>query len=185
MTHEVWKELAGSRYDQLVASKEIALGLLFDADRNVRIAAINVCDSYWKCSSDIEFVTACRKIAALDNDDSVRAHAIRSLGTALRSSKERLTSGFLANLVTDEDSSDEVRKAAYWALREIQFGLTEEDVVKRSISLMRLAMRSLSTEMTEDDVKAVMLCNGRFPETTWGSADQIDWDFVKEHASEK
>lgn len=185
VTSQVWKELAGPHYGELILSKKAALAHLFSADRNVRIASIHICDQVWECSSDTEFVNACQRIAATDADDSVRVHAIEAFGRAFQSSQDPAASEFLAGIVRNRNSSEEVRKTAYWALREVQMGLSEEDTVKRTISLMKVAIRKLPMGVTETQVKQLLLCGGRFPESTWDSADQIDWGFVNRFGEER
>jgi hypothetical protein len=183
ITQAVWKDFAGTLYDDLVRSKESCLKHLSNPDSNVRIAAIHVCDSHWNCSADATFLDACRKLATTDPHDAVRAHAIASLGKAMRSSQDFSTSRFLADLVKNPDSSEDVRKEAYWALREVQLGLTEEDAVKRTIALLRLAYHELPIHGTEEDMRKVILGSGRYPQIDWDSVDQIDWDFVNRFAS--
>ena len=185
LAHEVCKELAGSLYDKLVQSKENAMAHLFDADHNVRKAAFYICDSVWKCSADIDFVNACRIIGVTDPDESVRVHAIGSYGKALQSSQDPAASQFLADLVKDRRISSGVREAAYWALREIQLGLTEEDNVTQLASLLKIALSKMSMNMTEEQVKTTLLSHGRYPESIWDSADKIDWSFVEKYASPK
>lgn len=183
LTHEVWKDLAGPLYDELVQDKAFAFEHLVNPNGNIRIAAINIYGSLWNGSTDPAFVNACRQIAATDPDNSVRAHAISAFGQALRSSHDAVASRFLADVAKDCNSSEAVRIAAYWALREIQLGLTEEELIMRMIPLMKEALRRLPIGMTEQEVKHTILGAGRFPETLWHSADQIDWDFVDRYAS--
>ncbi|MFL5245219.1 MAG: HEAT repeat domain-containing protein, partial [Gemmataceae bacterium] len=158
---------------------------LFDPNPTVRKAAIGICDIHWNCSSDMGFINACRELAGSDPDQSVRADAIRSLGKALESSRDPSASHFLANVVKDGDKSQEERAAAYWALREIHLGLTEQDNVKRSISLMKLALPRLEMGMTEEEVKQTLLGRGQFAYIDWDSVDLIDWDFVNQFVSSK
>jgi hypothetical protein len=179
-TTDVWKDLAGNCYPELVRSKESALAHLFDTDSNVRIAAINICDRLWNCSADQEFVVACRRIADADIDDSVRVHAVSKLGKTLQSSKDRSTSLFLAQIVKSANISEDLRRAAYWALREVQFGLTEEDNVKRTISLIKMVLRKKPKGMSEEQVKNSLFGGGQFSNIDWNTADQIDWGFVNQ-----
>ena len=179
---EIWKDLAGPLYDQLVATKEQALALLFHADSNVRIAAISVCRSAWDCSSDPAFLNACQTLAANDANDTVRCHAIDSLGSALRSSRDPSASRFLAGIALDPVVSDNVRRAAYRALREIQFGLSEDDVIRRSIPLFRAAAERMPSQFSEEQIKGVLRAIGKSPETEYDQQHQIDWDFVRQFA---
>lgn len=183
LRHEVWKDLAGSLYDELVQSEERAMAHLFDADRNLRIAAIDICHSVWNCSANVGFLNACQDVAAADPDDSVRTHALEIFGAALESSQDPSACQFLADLAKDGTNPEEVRRAAYWALREVQLGLTEEDNIKRLASAMKLALRRAPMGMAEQEVKRAVLCNGYFPEAVWDCADEIDWDFVDRYAS--
>jgi hypothetical protein len=185
LPEEIWKEMAGPVYSDLVQSKEKALANLFHADSNVRTAAIHICDSFWNYGQDIKFVNACRKIAAADPVETVRAHAILSFGKAYQSSKDLSASQFLADIVMDNGNSFGLRMAAYWALREIQIGLTEEDTVKRAFSLIKLGVRKLAMGLSEEDAKTKLLGAGDFPRIDWDSVDQIDFDFVIRFASPK
>lgn len=184
VTDEVWKDLAGPLYEELLKSKKIALAHLAHPDPKVRAAAIKICDFTWRCSADIDFVTACRNLAASDPADLVRVSAISSFGKALGSSQDRSASQFLADMVIDPKSPEQVQQAAYWALREIQFGFTPEDFVKRSITPLKnvAAKKAMSTTEIEN-IKQAMLCGTVFPESFWDSPDQIDWKFVARYAS--
>ena len=183
VTDDVWKDLAGSRYPDLVRTKEAALAHLFDSDSNVRIAAINICDSLWKCSADREFIAVCRKIADTDVDDSVRIHAASMLGKALRATKDSSASQFLAKIVKSDGSSTDLRRAAYWALREVQLGLIEEDNVKRSMSLIKLVLHKQPIGMSEEQVNHSLFGSGHFSDIDWNAVDQIDWGFVNQYAA--
>jgi hypothetical protein len=185
VTQEVWKDMAGPFYDELVQSKEKALTHLSNPDSHVRIAAISVCDLLWNCSVDAAFVDACRTMARTDPDDSVRIHAIEAYGKALQSSQDRAASQFLADLVKARMNSEQVRMAAYWALREIQMGSTDHDVIKRAISLLKLGSRQLPTAKTEEQLKHELCADGHHVAgVNWDFADQIDWDFVNRYASQ-
>jgi hypothetical protein len=185
VTDQVWRDLAGPLYDDLVQSKKIAFAHLSDPNSNVRIAAIHICDRLWDGSRDDEFVNACRTLAVADPDDSVRVHAISSFGKALRSSRDLAASQFLADIVKDGNNSEKVRREAYWALREIQSGLTETDSIKRLVPLIKEFLHKFPVSMDEEQVKQALLCGGHFPEAIWNSTDQIDWDYVDQFASEK
>ena len=182
-TDETWRELAGPLYDELIRSKEAALSRLFAPERDVRIAAIHICQSTWQCSTDSRFLDSCRRLANTDPDDLVREHAASSLGMALCASQDRSTSQFLAALAKNGVTPQHVRMAAYWALREVQLGLTEEDLVRRSAALMKIAMRRLPTGISEEDAKRTALCDGRFADGVWDTAEQIDWNFVDKFLS--
>jgi len=120
-----------------------------------------------------------------DTDDFVRAQAISCLGKSLESTQDHSTSQFLAHVTKDNRNSERVRKAAYWALRQIQIGLTEKDEIKRAISLAKEASHKLSDAMPEAKVKQALLGGGHFPGIDWDSVDQIDWEFVDQYALEE
>jgi hypothetical protein len=129
IAHEVWKALAGPYYDELVQSQEKSIAHLSHVDSQVRMAAINICDLFWDCSTDGAFVEACRAIAMTDPDEFVRSLAIGAFGKAFQSSRDPVASQFLAGVVKASETSARVRMAAYWALREVQIGSTLQDKV--------------------------------------------------------
>ena len=126
---------------------------------------------------------SCRRLANTDPDDLLREHAASSLGTARCASQDRSTSQFLAALAKNGVTPQHVRMAAYWALREVQLGLTEEDLVRRSAALMKILMCILPTGISEEDAKRTALCDGRFADGVWDTAEQIDWNFVDKFLS--
>jgi HEAT repeat protein len=177
---DVWKDFAGDCYPELVRTKEAALEYLFHPNSKVRIAAIHICDSVWNCSADPDFVAVCRQIAETDVDEDVRVHAISTLGKAFEASKDPSLSQFLARIVKSSENSEELRKEAYWALREVQFGWTLDDNEKKAVSLIKELARKRPMGMSEEQVKQSILGVGHFPKTDWNSVDQIDWDFVNQ-----
>jgi len=181
---EITRDLAGPLYEELVRSRRVAFAHLFHADRNVRIAAIHVYDCLWNCSDDIAFVNACRKLAATDADDSVRVAAIDTLGTALEATQDASASQFLGDIVKDSRTSDELRDSAYWALRHIQLGINDEEIVKRLISHRKLTLRMGVPPIDSQEQEKKALLAG-FPESVWDTADEIDWDFVDRYASRR
>jgi HEAT repeats len=177
---DVWKAMAGSSYDELLRSKESAIAHVFDANSDVRSAAISICELHWRCYSDDRFVDACRKIAATDCNEAVRVHAIGALGTALRSSGDNRASQFLADTVKDDRSAHDVRIAAYWALREVQMGPIDRDVIKRSIRLGGLVLAKMPLGAERDRIeRALQVMSSVATEGT----DQIDREFVERFAS--
>lgn len=77
----------GRSTTNLFRSKEAALSRLFAPERDVRIAAIHICQSTWQCSTDSRFLDSCRRLANTDPDDLVREHAASSLGMAYAPAK--------------------------------------------------------------------------------------------------
>lgn len=176
---QVWRELAGPTFDELMRCKEAAVAHVFDNDPNIRVAAINICDSVWRCSGDADFLKACCNLALSDPDDWVRSHAIDAYGRAMKSSRDRAASRFLAQIVKDETNPARVRRTAYFALQEVQSSLSEEEqIVRRFASLMKESLDRLPSTMSERELRRTVLCGGRFPESVWDKADEIDWDFV-------
>jgi hypothetical protein len=182
-TQKLWKALAGPLYEELLRSKETAFAHIFDANDDIRIAAIQIFDSHWNGSMDVEFQTACREIATSDSSDSVRVSAIGSIGKAMQCSRDANVSRLLADITKGNSASDRVRHAAYWALREVQSGTCEKDVMLRLASCMKFAMRAMS--MTEDQIKAAVPYPGDYAKNVWDSAEQIDWTFVNQYASQE
>ena len=116
---EVWRDLAGPLYDELMRNKEAALASLSHADKNVRIAAIWICYRHWDFAGNADFLGACRKIAVADPDDSVRGAAIDAIGRAMEGSQDAFASSFLGDLAMDGNVAGGVRRNAYFALRAI------------------------------------------------------------------
>lgn len=177
------KDLAGPHYEDMMRSKEAAMEYLSATDPRVRLAAILICGTTWNCGADSRLVEACRSIADSDADDSFRVFAIESLGIALRSSKAPDASQLLANLVMNSANSMEVRTSAYWALRGIQFGLDDVDFdtfLKGTICRVKSILRAYPGRFSEEDIRSKVTPQGRFPEGFWESAEEIDWDFVRQ-----
>ena len=187
---QIWKKLAGSLFDKLAESAEHCLTHISDPDRDVRIAAIGMCSLTWE-RSDKEFISACCQIAVTDPDHSVRTHAIGAIGRALRATRNEDVSHFLADLVKHE-KIEGVCLEAYWALREIQLGLNEEDVVRRVACMSKSMWRDVDIRDAISNHFGLPVGNdppfkrdflGGYPETVWDSSEQIDWEFVNRFAS--
>lgn len=139
-------------------------------------------------------ISSYREQAASDADESIREKSLEAIGKALQKSRDRTISEFLAGLVSDETAPQNVRRAAYWALREAQFGFTEEESVTRSIwlakDLLRMAREKGMSEaqisslgIDEKQAKSKLLCAGRWPDSLWETASEIDWAFVEQFKS--
>jgi hypothetical protein len=129
------------------------------------------------------FIAACQTLALTDPDDSVRTEAIASFGKAHESTRDPFASQFLASISKNTGNTQNVRAAAYWALRVIQMGVTEEDLVKGAIRLVKLAASRMPTKIDEKISREILLADGRFPTTLWNTADEIDWDYVNQYAA--
>jgi len=114
-----------------------------------------------------------------DPDARVRNVAIDSLGAAYRDTKDPDVSHLLADIVLRADLSKDLRLVAYWALREVQLGVTSEDLVKKGVRFAKLAYERPGGGGVPVQVKRTLLRNGRLPESVWDSAGEIDFDFVK------
>lgn len=178
-THAYWRTTAGDAYVGLVHSKDASISLMNDANPAVRITAISVCDLHWKCSGDQNFRATCQRLAMNDPDERVRNVAIDSLGAAYRDTKDPDVSHLLADTVLRADLSKDLRLVAYWALREVQLGVTSEDLVKKGIHFAKLLHERPGDGGVPAQVKHTLLRNGRLPESVWDSAGEIDFDFVK------
>lgn len=177
------KDLAGPQYQEMIRSKEATLVYLSSPDRKLRLAAILLCEAVWNAGRDSRVIEACRHIAESDADDSYRGVAVSSLGTALDSSKARDASAFLANLILDSSESVELRRDAYWALRQIQFGVADVDFdtfFMGTIRMVKTIMRELPGRFSEDEVIRDLTPQPGFPDNFWDSADRIDLDFVSQ-----
>ena len=182
-SHEQWKHLAGSAYGGLMSSKESAMAGLNDADSNVRIAAIHICGTNWDCSKDPAFADACRALAETDQSDAVRYHAIGALGHSFRSSQDPTISRFLADLATHDKAAEDVRQAAYWALREIQTGLNDEDLVKQFIRVTKAVVCRMPPHKAKQHLNETLRVLSQVSDLDWESGDQIDWEFVSRFVS--
>ncbi len=105
-------------------------------------------------------------------------------GFIYRAAADESISRFLTDLLKDNGTPRRVRLAAYWALREVQLGLTEEDLVKRGICAVKpLLEKNVKMEMSADEMRRALLCGGRYPDSFWDSAETIDWNFVGKFVS--
>ncbi len=172
------QELAGRDYDEMLSSQESAMGLLSAHDYKTSLAAAMICEQNWNAGSDPRVVQACRRIAKSNAEDSFRIVAIDILSRAFSSTKHPGTSGFVAELVLDPQNSIELRTDAYWALREIQYGVDDVDFMLGTIHVVKRCLRRYPDRFSEESVKSALLGNESFPDDFWDSADQIDWKFV-------
>lgn len=182
------EELAGQLYNQMIRSKEATLACLSSSNYRIRIAAIRLCESFWKCGPDPQLIEACYSIAGSDAPDAFRMCGVYSLARILSSTKATAASRFLANLIMDSTNSTELRTTAYWALREIQFGLGDVDFdtfLKGMISGIKSILGAYPGKFSEDKAKSEITPQGAFPEGFWESADDIDWDFVAQFGESK
>ncbi|MCE9561781.1 MAG: HEAT repeat domain-containing protein [Planctomycetes bacterium] len=185
LSQDIYKDLAGSSYPDLIQNKGAAFAYLSSPNRDLRVAAINVFATLWNKPIDPDFVNICRTIAASDPIAFVRIQAIEALGPVFQSSRDESISQFFANLVNDPTQSLEARQAAYWALREVQLGVLEVDQIKRLCSVMKLGLSEDPNFGTENEIKRTLLCGGHFPESVWDSADEIEWDFVNQFVTQQ
>jgi hypothetical protein len=75
-----------------------------------------------------------------------------------------------------------VQIAAYWALRDIQFGASDEDAFRHMFYLVKEFLRTHPGQMSAEQVKINML-GGRVSDPIWDTAEQIDREFVNQFAS--
>ncbi|MFZ5830197.1 MAG: hypothetical protein ACOY3P_08915 [Planctomycetota bacterium] len=175
------RDLAGPHYDEMMRSKETATAYLDAVEWQVCLAAIIVCGNTWQMGPDRALVLACCRIAASDGPESARGVAASVLGHLLSASKAPNASAFLADLVLDSSNSIELRRDAYWALREVQFGVAERDFdtfLKHMISVAKSVMRAYPGRFSEEAARQALTPPDRFPNGFWESAEEIDWDFV-------
>lgn len=165
--------LAGGTYQELLSSLDAARKHLTNSDPNVRAAALVVCVRNWNCQADRGFLDQCRRMAATDCDDSVRVQAIVTLGIALGSTKDVLTSRFLADLIKTDAIPRCVRRAAYLALREIQDGFSESIALGQFASVLKEMM---SRHPNSSEIRAQL-------DAIRDEFGQIDLAFVNKHAS--
>lgn len=157
-------------------------------DYKIRLAAILVCESTWNCAASPKVIAACREIAASNAHDSFRICAIETLSRALSANKSADVSSFLANLIFEAKNSADLRVSAYWALREVQFGLSDtsfDNSLKGLFCSVKSILHDKPGEFLEDEVKSNLLGEGRIPDELWDSAEAIDWDFVAKFATPK
>jgi hypothetical protein len=173
-----WRNTAGDAYPELVRSKDAAMAQMRHPDPKVRITAISMCDIHWKCSGESTFRAALQELVVNDPDESVRRTAIDSLGGAFRKTQDPVVSHLLADLAARADLSQELRRIAYWALREVQLGMTPLDLVKRRIRETKLLYDAQGARGVPAAVKRSLLRGGRVPKSVWESAGEIDLEFV-------
>ncbi len=161
------------------------MALLGHAEPKVRIAALSVCNRYWDCSLDPRFLATCRAIAATDGDDGVRGAAVDAIGATLAGTRDASASRFLADIATDDRVSDVVRERAYFALRAIQFGFSEQDLAARARGLVRELVRRVPPGDEARFTKAAAL-RARLPLAfdAVPFSERIDWAFVRQFAGE-
>lgn len=179
VTNEILREYAGVAYDHILQDKESALAHLSDADGNVRIAAIIICATRWNCLRDPAFTNKCLAIAAADLVVAVRVHAINCISWAFESTRDQGVSRFLADLTSDATSVPNLRSAAYWALRRVQLGDNEDDLIAQSHGLMK----QLATKLTVCDEDIGRKSVEQTPVTSVQEFAYIDWAFVNRFAS--
>jgi len=175
------KELAGSHYEEMTRSKEAAMAFLSTADLRICLGAIMVCEQNWQAAREPSVLEACRSLAVSNADDSIRLVALRVLGEALSSSRDRNASKFVAQIVLDSQNSTELRTGAYWVLREIQYGIGDVDFdthMLGTIHTVKECLKLLPGKFSEETVKSNLLPKGSFPDDFWDSANRIDWEFV-------
>ena len=180
------EELAGVHYSMLMRDKQSAMELLSSPDYKIRLAAVLVCESTWNCAANPKVIAACRDIATSNAHDSFRICAIETLSRALSASKSPEASSFLAKLIFGDKNSTGLRVSAYWALREVQFGLSDtsfDNFLKGLFCSVKSILHDKPNEFPEEQVKAQLLARGHVPEELWNSAEEIDWDFVSQFAT--
>jgi len=181
------RELAGPYYTDMMQSQESTLRYLSSGDPGIRIAAVLACVSNWGCGSHSEVVRACIEIAGSEVGERFRACAAGLLGTVLSSTRDTNASRFLANLVLDSMSSSAIQSAAYWALREIQYGPADvnfDTFVKRLIcTSLKPFLREYPEQLSEADARRTFAPVPGFPKDFWDLADEVDWEFVRSFTS--
>jgi hypothetical protein len=180
-----WRKKAGDAYLDLVRSRDVSIALMQHPNPDVRITAISMCDLHWKCSNEPAFRAALQELVVNDPDESVQRTAIDSLGGAFRKTQDTVVSHLLANLAARGDLPEDFRRTAYWALREVQLGITPHDLVKRRICDTKFLYDAQGGLEVPSAVKHSLLRGGRLPESVWESAGEIDLEFVNRVLSSK
>ena len=180
---DVCKALAGDYFDILIASKDDCTAHLQNADPTVRLAAITVYGSVWADKSDSEFFVTSQRMAVEDPDPQVRAGAIGPLGAVFRSTQDASVSRFLADLARDDRNTDSIKISAYWALREVQFGLTDEELIKRGAQLAKASIHRLAPNLDEERVREAWDRSLISVGSSWAHVDDVDWDLVRRWAT--
>jgi hypothetical protein len=114
------RKIMGSELtDEPVAlPRSIGEALLSDADWKKRLAGIVILRDYCPDlpKKDIRFVDQLRHVVDSDENEQVRAVALRTLGSVLRFSRDRNLGKLLATLAVDTSSALRIRTAAYIGL---------------------------------------------------------------------
>lgn len=181
--YQTAKTLAGPLYDDLVGSKEAALDALSAPEENLRLAAMLICDHIWKVGSDQRLFQACVQVVSSNVNDSMRICAMSVLGRAFQSSRSSDESRFLATIVHDDTIGSELRSVAYYALRQVQFGIAGsdfDDFLKATFFTVKSILRSYPMDISEERAKSALTSGSEAIQKLWDSAEEIDWSFVNQ-----
>ena len=175
-------DLAGRHYENMIRDRDTALEFLRSTDCKLRLAAILTCESRWACGPTREFFEACAGIVSWDIDESFHISAIGVLGRVFSATKSAEVSELLAKVAMHPGNAVEVRQAAYWALRHVQFGTADRsfnDFMKGTVSVVKSILRSYPGRLQDEGlVRDRLLPPGRFPDDFWDTSDDIDWSWV-------
>ncbi len=179
LQEQLIRDLAGRRYSELVVSQENAVACLKDAEPQIRTAALLACQYLWRCTDTPEVIEACFELARGDSNERARAYAIGVLGTTFRNKQDIKSTQFLATLFESPGLSESLKSSIYWAVREIQQGLSTKDLALQVAGGVKRSIQSHS--ITHSDVEAQKtLTRLSRSDIDWDSASMIDDAFVRQ-----
>lgn len=174
------KDLAGDHYHEMDSSAYATLNCLNGSDSDVQIAAIQMYISRWQSPEhDDVFICSCRDLVRDCPISSVRIHALRAMGNLHSGTANAETSTYLAQLIKSGSLPENVQFGAYQALREVQMGLQESDVLAASMCLANELQEKVSdSQLAASSVFVPSKFHGRFTEKELQSSMTIDWELV-------
>ena len=134
---DIVRKLAGDYFDELWSSPELILPLSRHAMPGVRAGAILAGHAKWNYGSDPRFLDRCFEIATSDVDQPGE-FAISALAKIFYGTRQREVERLLVKIILNLQLSSDMRKHAYYALREVEFGFEYEMVAARTFEALHV-----------------------------------------------
>jgi hypothetical protein len=132
LTIAMWKQLAGDEFEELFISPANTITAIGHPNPNVRIAAMGICQDYWKCDHEQDYIDRCISLSQYDLSAQSRSAAIAALGFSFCKTNDDIIVNLLAHIVSDSGNTNAIRNAAYMALRMVENGLSFEFAMEHS-----------------------------------------------------